>query len=272
MQPTFIISHRRSGTHLTIDTIRNNFPGFGEVPLLTDQKILVDPIRLEGFENLDRWQSAGRGIVKTHFLPELTEYYPTDQSPEKGEEGKHPYYLPQFKAFLEKGKKIYVVRDGRDVMVSLYRYLQSFEASYQDIDFSDFLRTMNHFGPASTEKENRMEFWKNHVKQWLGRKDVLILKFEELIINYEGAVEQISQYLGLKPLNPLVDVRLNKQSTFKRLSNRLFPDRQKRSIQRTQVQFHSAEIGVYRRFFTEKDLQLFEHHAGEALRLLNYDQ
>ncbi|MEO1436008.1 MAG: sulfotransferase domain-containing protein [Bacteroidota bacterium] len=265
MQTTFIISHRRSGTHLTIDTIRNNFPGYGEVPLLTDQKILGDPVRLAGFDNLTSWQSAGRGIIKTHFLPQLHNYYPTTV-------GKQPDNLPDFKEALANGKKIYVVRDGRDVLVSLFRYLQSFDDAYQDLDFSAFLMTTNHFGPASTEKENRMEFWKNHVKQWLGRKDVLLLKFEALINNYEDAVEQISQYLGLEPLNPLVDVRMHKQSTFKKLSNRLFPGRQQRSIQRTQVQFHSAEIGVYRRFFTDEDLQLFERYAGEALRLLNYAQ
>ena len=77
----------------------------------------------------DNWKVLdGRVLVKVHDLPVATFWK-----------------LEEERAFarsvLRESPAIYVHRDGRDVMASLYYYMQSFDEDVKKQSFSEFLRS-----------------------------------------------------------------------------------------------------------------------------------
>jgi hypothetical protein len=79
---------------------------------------------------------------------------------------------------------IYVLRDGRDAVVSLYHFLHERHA------LSDIVEGKNHFGS-----------WGDHVTAWqpLKRPNTLLLRYEDLVNDLASCVGQIADYLQLTP-------------------------------------------------------------------------
>ncbi len=120
-QHLFIISHRRSGTHLTIDSVRNNFSIYRKLPLLTIDTMseastnrLHEPV---SYEEMKTELAKGPRVIKTHFLPNLEQYLPADK-------------MALYQEAYNSAHKIYVYRDGKDVMVSLFYYLKRLHPSF----------------------------------------------------------------------------------------------------------------------------------------------
>ena len=117
----FVASHRRSGTHLTLDSLVANFDHFGS-----------------GFANFDDDSSkSDQRLFKTH-VDNLEASQMTDKS----------------------SKVVYVVRDGRDVLVSLYNYEKSLNQEVRDMNFAEFMRSPNPYNVTKPPmKLNRVEYW-----------------------------------------------------------------------------------------------------------------
>ncbi len=125
----FVASHRRSGTHLAIDTIRNNILGVSD-SFLTLETILPrhkEHISQEIFET--RRTAGPATVIKTHDLPDMQQF--------PAEDGLHDYVAN----LLETAKIVYALRDGRDVMVSLFEYRKRTKHLPEDAVFSTFLRS-----------------------------------------------------------------------------------------------------------------------------------
>lgn len=82
LPPVFVASYRRSGTHLTLDSLAVNFPELGET-----------------FANFD---SDAQDVHSCRLFKT------------------HVHAQDAANSFESSSKFIHVVRDGRDVMVSLY--------------------------------------------------------------------------------------------------------------------------------------------------------
>ena len=108
---------------------------------------------------------ARYSVVKTHLLPSQIE--PRDDS------------IPA----------VYLIRDGRDCVVSLAHYRQ------QLIDSSSDFRQNLH---EAIEAQAGSHFggWSRHVREWAERAS-LILRFEELIVDPIACLEQLRPYLDL---------------------------------------------------------------------------
>jgi len=96
-----------------------------------------------------------------------------------------------FIASATRGRYIYVLRDGKDVVVSWYhhrRNFRGFEGSF-DSHFDEFLH-----GCAYN--------WFQHVKDWLENPrqlPLLYVKYEELQRDFDATLERVADFLDLTP-------------------------------------------------------------------------
>jgi len=82
---------------------------------------------------------------------------------------------------------IYLLRDGRDVMVSYYHYLRN-KGSFTG-SLLDFMREDDAF-PSQ---------WTRHVSSWLDNfeGDLLLVRYEDLLANPEGELRRMADFIGL---------------------------------------------------------------------------
>ncbi|XP_075394027.1 sulfotransferase 2B1 [Tenrec ecaudatus] len=99
--------------------------------------------------------------------------------------------------FNTKAKVIYVSRNPRDVLVSLYYYSkiagQLKDPGRPDQFLQDFLNGEVQFGS-----------WFDHIKGWIrmqGKENFLFTTYEELHQDLQGSVKRVAEFLG-RPLSP----------------------------------------------------------------------
>lgn len=80
---------------------------------------------------------------------------------------------------------IYVVRDGRDAVVSLYHFL------HERHTLDELVEGNNHFGS-----------WADHLIAWepQTRPNTLLLRYEELVNDLGLCIEEIAEFLKLTPV------------------------------------------------------------------------
>jgi hypothetical protein len=160
---------------------------------------------------------------------------------------------------------IYVVRDGRDVIVSYYHRKVSRGFAYDG--FSDFLR--RHLkGEVGTDGS-----WHSHVLGWLDRpeKPSLVLRYEDL---KQDAVREMQRVSSLLEINcDQADVATAvKQTEFGRMRSREV-EHYKGGQGRSTESGHEIRKGVrgdWRNYFSEADSDLFWKTSGEAMDLAGY--
>ncbi len=181
-------------------------------------------------------------IVKTHLLPD--ELTPADPS------------IPA----------IYLVRDGRDCVVSLAHYRQQLIAEDSDLE-TDLLEAIDaasgcHFGG-----------WSEHVRRWLPRAS-LVLRFEDLIADPIACTEQLRPWLDLP------EPRTDRLPSFSELRSRDFRygsgvahgfDDDHRRRWRT-GKFRRGRIGAWMDEMPERLHLRFLRQHGPQLAALNYIQ
>lgn len=256
-KPIFILSHPRSGTHLTIDLIRKQFPetrGW-KYPW---ESLGCLYLSIEGF--LDRrrplseeralalLRRSERPIVKSHVYS-----YSTLQQ--------------RFPAWIEwlqsEADILYVYRDVRSVMPSLHIFMQSFVPATRT-DFSTFLRQ-----PFATGA-NRLRYWADEVNEWTSKPDVTTLRFEDVLKDTTGAINTIAVATDMTPVyrEPLLPKKVEGLW-------------QSRLIRFTSIRPETtAIVGYYggqrpkkwREAFTTEDLAFLEAEAGEIMQELGYNK
>ncbi|MCZ6688427.1 MAG: sulfotransferase domain-containing protein [Planctomycetota bacterium] len=249
-------SHRRSGTHWVIDTIRRNFPRVR--PRFVTIEDLADSGGLAALERLRQDLRTARGVtlLKTHLPAGLEPF------------ADRPEIRESIRALVEGSRRIYVHRDGRDVLVSLYHYLQEFSVEAQGIDFSTFLREENDYLPCGANGANRVEYWRAHVEGWLARPGIHRIAYESMHSDHEAVVNRIVEGLDIGPAAArLKRVTLPSRSLWararRRLGRRLFP-RQTSSA----VRPRTGHVGDWKTHFSEVDRALFDSQAGDLLTRL----
>lgn len=256
-----VLSHRRSGTHLTIDSIYNNFKELRKKPYINLDKTryyIKAPVDLDVFK---KQLGEKPRIIKSHYLPDFSNYYKTQEE------------IDWVDQLFSNSHLIYVYRNGLDVMVSLYEYLRSFNPGYKNISFSDFLMSKNHFEPRINQL-NRIEYWAYHIKHWQESKyknQILFLKYEDIIKNYQEHIGIIGKHIHLLPGKNFKDIRIKKKSPSLLRAFITFYKRL-RGIRKTSVSARKGKIGDNKNYFSEKDRELFYSYNKEIMKRLNYWQ
>jgi len=192
MKPQIIVaSHRRSGTHLTIDAICQNFAQYkNSIPA---SEAFLEQFRGKGNEKLIRAKEAVKSksnvfFTHIHDINTIQNYFQDD-----------PDLLAFTKDLFNNSKVIYIQRDGRDVMVSMYEWMKTTNVSPSDISFSEFIKEPNNWSaPAVDGNYNRIEFWNHHRDNWRRETHVLQMQFEDFLLDFDKCIFLISKHCDLK--------------------------------------------------------------------------
>lgn len=154
----------RSGTHLMIDTILNNFPRYKRRPLYVDLDRLLDAADRE--EKVDKLLASGGYVVKTHFPQAF------DQ----------PGREPLVRRVAERSRIVVVHRDPERTYRSLQAWTSQWDLGLVK-DKGAYLASVARFG----------EFWRDYPR--------LDFQFEELVDEkgYEDMVGRLQAFLGTPP-------------------------------------------------------------------------
>ena len=252
-----VASHRRSGTHLTLDSLRTNARDIHPAFMTLERLEPSHPKHLSVQEFDRRLRSrSGTVLVKTHALPEAGGW----QSREAG----------QFAAQLLAGSPtIYVHRDGRDVLVSLYHFVRSYSPDVAGQSFAEFLRGA-HSAPDAVGL-SRAAYWQHHVLAWLDRGPTVTVSYEGMLADFAASVTAIADRLALDLRPTLSPVDLGARpglahAVMRPLLRRLGLG----GRQSTAIRPRSGGSGGWRAAFQAADLAWFEAEASEAMRRLGY--
>lgn len=250
--PVIVASHRRSGTHFTIDLLRRQFrecsawkwPGEALDALYTNLDRLGhhrEPLDSTRLKTLLR--RASRPLIKTHLPPDMLEL--------RSVQGR---WVDQLR---ERSRVIYVVRDGRAVMVSAQRHEARLGLD-TGRDLLDYMR-------LEENGQSRARAWASHVERWMSEERVLLLRYEDIAQRSEETIERIGSFLGLAPRKvepippPLIRGRWKKRLT--RLTHIRPPS--------TALTPPTAPR-PWQELFGPEELAFFDAEAGSVMRKLGY--
>jgi hypothetical protein len=227
--PVYIASHRRSGTHLTLDSLANNFSELSK-----------------GFGNLD-WEDQSQADFP---------FFKT-----------HAHALHAQKRISQPCKVIYVVRDCRDVMVSLYYYAKGCDKSLDDVSFPDFLEMKNPYDKDTYDQPmNRIEYWSFHVNSWIDQTtfDCLFVAYDDWKTEFNQTIHKVAEFLEVPPNSNLRNMVMSRPET---LLDKIL--RKTGLSRRTQIGFRGGKSGGWKDYFEEQTLDLVREQAGETYRKLS---
>lgn len=213
-----VASHRRSGTHLTIDTVSNNTSYDFDIHNFDKVR---NGIGLEEYGTRNM-------ILKSHMNGDA--------------------FVKHKKEFQNENIRIlYAYRDGRGVMQSLYNY------ENKDSDFGSFINEPNFYDTDEYDGElNRLEYWAFHVKSWLSKDYVIPVKFEELRSSYEQTIALVFEKMDIELRSKKVkDIRQTNRLLY---YFKKYIAKQKL----TTVKFNSGKVESYTKFFDDKLTEQYE--------------
>jgi hypothetical protein len=253
-----VVSHRRSGTHFAIDAIRNNFAGYRREHVDLDHLRPSHPAGLT-LDEVRRAMAAGPSLFKSHMLPDPGRFF--------GDAAVARFV----RDLLDRARIVYVHRDGRDVLVSLYHYAQNFDPAVRRMGFAEFLRMDNEFDASAYEGPlKRVEYWCRHVAGWVDGPGILTVGFDELLRSFDGTLARLARLLE-RPLPERV-CRVRRRALpggpLGRLVERL---RTRVGSRYSSVGFRKGVSGDHARLFAPEDAAYFEATAGATMRRLGYE-
>jgi hypothetical protein len=164
---------------------------------------------------------------------------------------------------------VYLLRDGRDVAVSYYFFMQ--RNTKLSGSFSDFLPMflkghVDGYGP-----------WQVHVSSWLESPlarsdDLLAVRYEDMLSNPEETLARIVEFVGVQAdparLHDAIEAH-----RFDRMRQRSSESPTVKSMAvRDDIPFvRKGEAGKWRDYFGEDECALFSEYAGAVLERYGYD-
>lgn len=169
-------------------------------------------------------------------------------------------------------------RDGRDVMVSFY-YHSLFENNRENAELVRTTRAAMQFADDRDIRANLPRFieykfttrrqphftWREFALEWY-REGVPRVRYEELLNDTAGQLKRVIE--ELRPGQPVSTSRLQaavENNSFSARSGRAAGDEQPDNFLRKGVS------GDWKDKMSLEARQVFDHHAGDALRLLGYE-
>ena len=178
----------------------------------------------------------------------------------------------------------YAMRDGRDVMVSLYFHLTR---SIPEGDHPKLSRRQRLMFPGLTNKENVQEnlpgfmeqhfkrplrtssrlHWGQHVDWYFDEssQSLLLVRYEHLLERPEEVMASVIEGLSDRPTNDRQLAATIEKFTFQNQSGRAPGDEDRDSY------FRNGESGDWQKYFTRDAAKIFNAHCGAALIRAGYE-
>ena len=158
---------------------------------------------------------------------------------------------------------IYLLRDGRDVMVSYFHHLNALHRK-RDIDFAAVVRTGEHLFPGK---------WHEHVEAWQSNPyeaQILILKYEQLMEDPVKQLQRVCAFLSIdRPLALLEAVRDGSSFRTMREKEEMF-GLQDRAWPKDKFFIRRGVVGSHKDEMPRQVLDLFMVDAAATLRACAY--
>jgi len=247
-----LATHRRSGTHLTIDFLRAHFAECrahkrlfeGLDTLYLNLETLNPPWSLAPELATQRLARAARPIVKTHAGPEFQDYGPSERA--------------YAEAVLCNADVIAVHRDVRDVLASFHHYHRAISRGSQH-NLSTFIQEKD--GGVS-----RPRAWANRVREWR-EAGAHSIAYEEIIGDPAATLRRFAELLELTPefITPTLPSPLRGRWHARGLA--AFS----RSPEATTVPGAPGRPLDWRESLTQSDRDFIHQEAGDLLIELGYE-
>ena len=161
-------------------------------------------------------------------------------------------------------RTVYLVRDGRDVLISLYHFYITREN--KKISFADFYTAYSkgHYGQLWHEN---VESWMIHGKEIM-EDDLMIIRFEDLKSDTISVLRATADFLGI----PYGDVELTQAKNWSNIDRmRKIETQRKGPIKNKQASFYrGGKTGEWKSYFDSRIEKEFIKQAGNALKLAGY--
>jgi hypothetical protein len=174
----------------------------------------------------------------------------------------HELYRRKYK------RAIYMVRDVRDVMLSSFGRESSMNVVH--------IRTLDDYVlPFMQGKMTRFGSWQQHVDGWTNSPlaksgDVLVLRFEDIRKDPEGAVARCLDFLGKKVDPSVVHSAVINNSLEKMRAKEDRAARLPKSPREEGRQVGKGAVQGWRKKLTEQQLEIVDEFAGDMLDRLGY--
>ena len=267
-QPIVVASHPRSGTHLTIDLLRKQFESckastrIGETLhhlYLNLDAMTVVAERYDVGDAIGLLQRAQTPTVKTHSLPTLDMFSGAERA--------------LAEQVLEKSVLIYVARDCRDVICSMYQWERSRHESF-DATLSWYLRNPLGRNSYAAERDQSgmtyLEKWVEHVNAWRSQSNVLLIRFEDILSHPEKIITTIARHTGLEPLyeRPLLPQKIRYGGRLADYWRRLTGYQESTAVLGRKPEDRALN---WHEEFSKEDRQYIDQIAGDLLIKLGYE-
>ncbi|MCK4889517.1 MAG: sulfotransferase domain-containing protein [Candidatus Aminicenantes bacterium] len=234
-----VASHRRSGTHLVIDSIFNNFSSVAHGYINLDRLLPESSQKLSVERFQKKIKSKKIRILKTHSFGDFSHFDKCKVASDFLKEEIIPF-----------SKVIYVSRDGRDVLNSLYYYMIAKGVNYSS--FSKFLRSRNSSDQVYTDL-SKVEFLREHKKSWIGVENTISVSYEDMCTDFIKTMSRIENFLGLEIVKAPEKITLKKYSKISRGVRRLFPS----FFNSTAILPRSGGSGGWEKNFSDEDFEYY---------------
>lgn len=176
-------------------------------------------------------------------------------------------------------KNVFIVwRDGRDVLVSLYFHLlyendrfnqRAVFKTRSDLNFknyNDVKKNMSKFIEYIYYKKNFLNFtWSDFVNQWVDRKEVIYIKYEDMLDNPFLVVRNILDKNFNKNISDEEIKKILNKYSFDNQSGRSYGVENKNSFLRKGIS------GDWKNYFSSDACKLCTELMGKELIKLNYE-
>lgn len=158
-------------------------------------------------------------------------------------------------------KIIYLLRDGRDVMISFYFYIYGFLGKDKEkaIHFSadEFLEFL----------KIRLPEYVTHVNSWQRHPDVLIIRYENLKNNFIKHLIRMKDFLGYVNIVAEGKVKNTYVDNFTKMDNH------KNVLKGNNLDFYRKGIvGDWKNYYKREHVAVFKEIAGDTLINLGYEK
>jgi hypothetical protein len=250
-----VSSHRRSGTHFLIDSIAANsravFPAHRHLPkdLNVGSLFREDERVTRAFRSL--LEKDGPVIIKCHLLPE-----------EMDLESPRSHHQELVRDVFRRAVKLYVRRDARDTLLSLFDYSRQTDPKAFLREPNDHVARIREPGPVD---ENRVRYRAWHEAAWSRVPGVHPVAFEDLKLRFEETIRTVLAAIGEPAPGRIRKPAVPRSRLLHRIQLGLHQAGLVESVACSSVRPRKGNVGDGRAAFDAEDLAFIERESGEIL-------